>query len=144
MNTENTLEKEDEGKVEKPVTRGERLLAIIGSVILIGPMVFSITTLLFATPFNKIFNYEKECTISGAAAGSSGSKSSSSSYYIYVKSPDCGGMRYYGPRNGLNHDEVADRIDLLEGQTVTVDVGYWQVPFSDTDIVGIEGLDLSQ
>ncbi|WP_237202022.1 hypothetical protein [Rothia nasimurium] len=144
MNTENTLEKEDEGKVEKPVTRGERLLAIIGSVILIGPMVFSITTLLFATPFNKIFNYEKECTISEAAAGSSGSKSYSSSYYIYVKSPDCEGMRYYGPRNGLNHDEVADRIDLLEGQTVTVDVGYWQFPFSDTFIVGIEGLDLSQ
>lgn len=145
-----TSKMNDSGVAESPVGTGRaktlqgRIFAGFLFLLLVGPMVFGITTLLFATPFNKIFNYEKECTISGAAAGSSGSKSSSSSYYIYVKSPDCEGMRYYGPRNGLNHDEVADRIDLLEGQTVTVDVGYWQVPFSDTFIVGIEGLDLSQ
>lgn len=42
-----------------------RVLAIIGSVILIGPMVFSITSLLFATPFNKIFNYEKNAPFQG-------------------------------------------------------------------------------
>lgn len=144
VNSENPLENGDEKKAKKPVTRRERIRAGIFVLVFGLPMVFGITTLLFATPFNKIFNYEKECTISGAAAGSSGSKSSSSSYYIYVKSPDCEGMRYYGPRNRLNHDEVADRIDLLEGQTVTVDVGYWQFPFSDTDIVGIEGLDLSR
>lgn len=144
MNSGKPLENGDEKKAKKPVTRGERIRAGLFVLVFVLPVVFSITSLLFATPFNKIFHYEKECTISGAAEGSSGSKSYSGSSYVYVKSPDCEGMRYYGPRHGLTHGEVADRIDLLEGQTVTVDVGYWQFPFSDTDIVGIKGLDLSR
>ncbi|WP_180377861.1 hypothetical protein [Rothia nasimurium] len=49
-----------------------------------------------------------------------------------------------GNRNGLTRTEVANRIDALAGERVTVDVGVWQLPFSPTMIVGIEGLDLSK
>lgn len=112
--------------------------------LLISPVVYGIANILFSPIFNRAFNYPQECTIVGGAKGVSRSKSSSGNYYIYVETTDCPDMRYQGVRNGLTLEEVADRIDLLEGQKVTVDVGYWQLPLSDTEIVGIEGLDLSK
>ncbi|WP_237196488.1 hypothetical protein [Rothia nasimurium] len=120
-----------------------RVLAIIASIVIFAPMVYTIISLLFAPTFNRTFNHPIQCTIVGAAKGESRSKSYSGNSYVYVKTTDCPGMRYEGDRNGLTRQEVAERIDRLKGQKVTVDVGYWQFPFSDTDIVGIEGLDLS-
>ena len=120
-----------------------RVLAIIASIVIFAPMVYTIISLLFAPTFNRTFNHPIQCTIVGAAKGESRSKSYSGNSYVYVKTTDCPGMRYEGDRNGLTRQEVAERIDRLAGQKVTVDVGYWQFPFSDTDIVGIEGLDLS-
>ena len=120
-----------------------RVLAIIASIVIFAPMVYTIISLLFAPTFNRTFNHPIQCTIVGAAKGESRSKSYSGNSYVYVKTTDCPEMRYKGNRNGLTRQEVAERIDRLAGQKVTVDVGYWQFPFSDTDIVGIEGLDLS-
>ena len=120
-----------------------RVLAIIASIVIFAPMVYTIISLLFAPTFNRTFNHPIQCTIVGAAKGESRSKSYSGNSYVFVATTDCPEMRYKGDRNGLTRQEVAERIDRLAGQKVTVDVGYWQVPFSDTLIVGIEGLDLS-
>ena len=139
MSNENLSHKTTE---KTPWTVG-RVLAIIASIVIFAPMVYTIISLLFAPTFNRTFNHPIQCTIVGAAKGESRSKSYSGNSYVYVKTTDCPGMRYEGDRNGLTRQEVAERIDRLKGQKVTVDVGYWQFPFSDTDIVGIEGLDLS-
>ncbi|MDT0190790.1 hypothetical protein [Rothia terrae] len=120
-----------------------RVLAIIASIVIFAPMVYGISTVLLSTPFNRAFNHPVQCTIVGASKGESRSKSYSGNSYVFVATTDCPEMRYKGDRNGLTRQEVAERIDRLAGQKVTVDVGYWQVPFSDTLIVGIEGLDLS-
>ncbi|MDY6051781.1 MAG: hypothetical protein SPI83_05145 [Rothia sp. (in: high G+C Gram-positive bacteria)] len=120
MNSEKPLENGAEKKAKKPVTRGELIRAWIFLLVVILPAFYGMATVFFSTPFNRVFNYEKECTIAWGAVGSSGSKSYSGSSYVYVESPDCGGMRYVGKRHGLTHKEVADRVDLLEGQRVTL------------------------
>ena len=128
---------------KKKLTLIDKLVHLPLTLILIGTVVYGGLYLLLSTPLNKAFNHPIQCTIVGAAKGESRSKSYSGNSYVYVKTTDCPGMRYEGDRNGLTRQEVAERIDRLKGQKVTVDVGYWQFPFSDTDIVGIEGLDLS-
>ena len=128
---------------KKKLTLIDKLVHLPLTLILIGTVVYGGLYLLLSTPLNKAFNHPVQCTIVGAAKGESRSKSYSGNSYVYVKTTDCPGMRYEGDRNGLTRQEVAERIDRLKGQKVTVDVGYWQFPFSDTDIVGIEGLDLS-
>lgn len=140
---EDSVGKNSVGGKKKPWTV-ERVVALVASVVIFFPVVYGIANILFSPIFNRAFNYPQECTIVGGAKGVSRSKSSSGNYYIYVETTDCPDMRYQGVRNGLTLEEVADRIDLLEGQKVTVDVGYWQLPLSDTEIVGIEGLDLSK
>ena len=128
---------------KKKLTLIDKLVHLPLTLILIGTVVYTIISLLFAPTFNRTFNHPIQCTIVGAAKGESRSKSYSGNSYVFVATTDCPGMRYEGDRNGLTRQEVAERIDRLAGQKVTVDVGYWQFPFSDTDIVGIEGLDLS-
>ena len=121
-----------------------RVLAIIASIVIFAPMVYGGLYLLLSTPLNKAFNHPVQCTIVGAAKGESRSKSYSGNSYVYVKTTDCPGMRYVGDRNGLTRSEVAERIEKLKGQKVTIDVGSWQLPGKGDDvIVGIEGLDLS-
>lgn len=122
----------------------ERVRNLVGLSIFLVPMVYGVATVLVSTPFNRAFNHPVQCTIVGAAKGESRSKSYSGNSYVYVEASDCPGMRYVGERNGLTRAEVAERIDALAGQRVTVDVGYWQAPFSDTLIVGVEGLDLGR
>ena len=128
---------------KKKLTLIDKLVHLPLTLILIGTVVYGISTVLLSTPFNRAFHHPVQCTIVGAAKGESRSKSYSGNSYVFVATTDCPEMRYKGDRNGLTRQEVAERIDRLAGQKVTVDVGYWQVPFSDTLIVGIEGLDLS-
>lgn len=142
MNKEN-LSGERTSQEKKKLTLKEKLIYWPLAFLLVGPMVYTIISLLFAPPFNKAFHHPVQCTIVGAAKAESRSKSYSGNSYVYVKTTDCPGTRYEGNRNGLTRQEVAERIDRLAGQKVTIDVGYWQFPFSDTDIVGIKGLDLS-
>lgn len=137
------LSGESNSQEKKSVTFGEKVRALLFLLIFGLPVVYGISTVLFSTPFNRAFNHPVQCTIVGAAKGESRSKSYSGNSYVFVATTDCPEMRYKGDRNGLTRQEVAERIDRLAGQKVTVDVGYWQVPFSDTLIVGIEGLDLS-
>lgn len=131
-----------EGK--KPVSRGERIRAGLFLLVFGLPVACGIAWLLFSTPINRVLNHPEQCTIEESKAASSGSKSYSGSYYVAIKTSDCGILQYKGSRHGLSQDEVADRINDLAGRTVSVDVGIWQLPYSATDIVGIEGLDLSQ
>ena len=129
---------------KKKLTLKEKLIYWPLAFILVGPMVYGISTVLLSTPFNKAFHHPVQCTIVGAAKGESRSKSYSGNSYVYVKTTDCPGMRYVGDRNGLTRSEVAERIEKLKGQKVTIDVGSWQLPGKGDDvIVGIEGLDLS-
>ena len=128
---------------KKKLTLIDKLVHLPLTLILIGTVVYGGLYLLLSTPLNKAFHHPVQCTIVGAAKGESRSKSYSGNSYVFVATTDCPEMRYKGDRNGLTRQEVAERIDRLKGQKVTVDVGYWQFPFSDTDIVGIEGLDLS-
>ena len=142
MSNEN-LSTKKASQEKKPVPLGEKIRALLFLVIFGLPVVYGISTVLLSTPFNKAFHHPVQCTIVGAAKGESRSKSYSGNSYVFVATTDCPEMRYKGDRNGLTRQEVAERIDRLKEQKVTVDVGYWQFPFSDTDIVGIEGLDLS-
>ena len=120
-----------------------RVLAIIASIVIFAPMVYGISTVLLSTPFNRAFHHPQQCTITAAISTTGGAKSYSSSSDIYIQSPDCSDLEFKGDQQGLRDAQVVERIRNFEGQKVTVDVGYWQVPFSPTVIVGIEGLDLS-
>ena len=131
-----------EGK--KPVSRSERIRAWLFLLVVGGPIVYGVSWFLLSPYFNRVFHYEKQCTIEWAAAGESRSKSYSGNPYIYVQTSDCGGLRFKGDRHGLTRAEVAERIDALAGQRVAVDVGVWQTPFAATDVVGFEGLDLGR
>ncbi|WP_237207947.1 hypothetical protein [Rothia nasimurium] len=144
MNSENPLENGDEKKAKKPVTRGERIRAGLFVLVFGLPMVLGVAWVLFSTPFNRAFHYEKECTITAVIGAKGGAKSYNSSSDIYIQSPDCSDLEFKGSQHGLRDDQVVERIRDFKGQTVTVDVGYWQLPFSTTVIVGIEGLDLSR
>ena len=129
---------------KKKLTLIDKLVHLPLTLILIGTVVYGGLYLLLSTPLNKAFNHPIQCTIVGAAKGESRSKSYSGNSYVYVKTTDCPGMRYVGDRNGLTRSEVAERIEKLKGQKVTIDVGSWQLPGKGDDvIVGIEGLDLS-
>lgn len=144
MSREVVVEMSDSVGGKKRLRKIIDLLGFVASGLMVFFVFYGVANILFSPIFNRAFNYPQECTIVGGAKGVSRSKSSSGNYYIYVETTDCPDMRYQGVRNGLTLEEVADRIDLLEGQKVTVDVGYWQLPLSDTEIVGIEGLDLSK
>lgn len=113
-----------------------------GSVVLV--MVYGIATVLFSGTVNRAFHHSEECTITAAISRSSGSRSFSSSSSIYIQSPDCSDLVYQGKYHGLSDDELVERIREFKGQKVSVEVGVWQMPFSATRIVGIEGLDLSK
>lgn len=144
MNSEKPLENGDEKKAKKPVTRGERIRAGLFVLVFGLPVVLGVAWVLFSTPFNRAFHHEKECTITAVIGASGGAKSYNSSSDIYIQSPDCSDLEFKGSQHGLRDDQVVERIRNFKGQTVKVDVGYWQLPFSPTVIVGIEGLDLSQ
>lgn len=129
--------------IKKPVTRGERIRAGLFVLAFGLPMVLGVAWVLFSTPFNRAFHYEKECTITAVISAKGGAKSYNSSSDIYIQSPDCSDLEFKGSQYGLRDSQVVERIRDFKGQTVIVDVGYWQLPFSTTVIVGIEGLDLS-
>lgn len=107
-------------------------------------MVYGVAHVFLSGAVNRAFHYEKQCTITAVAVQSGGVRSYSSSSNIYIQSPDCSDLRFVGDRHGLTRAEVAERIDALAGQRVTVDVGVWQTPFAATDVVGFEGLDLGR
>ena len=130
--------------VGRAKTLGGRIAAGVVALLIFSPMVYGVSWFLLSPYFNRVFHYEKQCTIEWAAAGESRSKSYSGNPYIYVQTSDCGGLRFKGDRHGLTRAEVAERIDALAGQRVTVDVGVWQTPFAATDVVGFEGLDLGR
>ena len=112
----------------------------LGTVVIV--IVYWISNVLLSSYVNRAFHNPQQCTIEFAAAGESRTRSYSSSRYVVVRTSECGDMRFVGNRNGLTRTEVANRIDALAGERVTVEVGVWQLPFSDVEIVGIEGLDL--
>lgn len=126
----------------KYMTPWERVRNLVGLSIFLVPVVYGTATVLFSGTVNRAFHNPQQCTIEFAAAGESRTRSYSSSRYVVVRTSECGDMRFVGNRNGLTRTEVANRIDALAGERVTVEVGVWQMPFSPTMIVGIEGLDL--
>lgn len=115
---------------------------VVGFGMVVLVMAYGTATVLFSGTVNRAFHNPQQCTIEFAAAGESRTRSYSSSRYVVVRTSECGDMRFVGNRNGLTRTEVANRIDALAGERVTVEVGVWQLPFSDVEIVGIEGLDL--
>ncbi len=112
----------------------------LGTVVIV--IVYWISNVLLSSYVNRAFHNPQQCTIEFAVADESRTRSYSSSRYVVVRTSECGDMRFVGNRNGLTRTEVANRIDALAGERVTVEVGVWQLPFSDVEIVGIEGLDL--
>lgn len=142
MSNEN-LSTKKASQEKKPVPLGEKIRALLFLVIFGLPVVYGISTVLLSTPFNRAFHHPQQCTITAAISTTGGAKSYSSSSDIYIQSPDCSDLEFKGDQQGLRDAQVVERIRNFEGQNVTVDVGYWQVPFSPTVIVGIEGLDLS-
>ena len=127
---------------KQQVTVGERVRAWLFLLVFGVPVVYGVATVLFSGTVNRAFHNPQQCTIEFAVAGESRTRSYSSSRYVVVRTSECGDMRFVGNRNGLTRTEVANRIDALAGERVTVEVGVWQLPFSDVEIVGIEGLDL--
>ena len=99
---------------------------------------------LFVSKFTGAELNPVHITITAVIGASGGAKSYNSSSDIYIQSPDCSDLEFKGSQHGLRDGQVVERIRNFKGQTVKVDVGYWQLPFSPTVIVGIEGLDLSQ
>ncbi len=129
---------------KQQVTVGERVRAWLFLLVFVGPIVYAVATVLFSGIVNRAFHHSEECTITAAISRSSGSRSYSSSSSIYIQSPDCSDLVYQGKYHGLSDDELVERIREFKGQKVGVEVGVWQLPFSPTMIVGIEGLDLSK
>ena len=129
---------------KQQVTVGERIRAGLFLLVFGGLFVYGTATVLFQGTVNRAFHHSEECTITAAISRSSGSRSYSSSSSIYIQSPDCSDLVYQGKYHGLSDDELVERIREFKGQKVSVEVGVWQVPFSATRIVGIEGLDLSK
>lgn len=117
---------------------------VVGFGMVVLVMVYGVATVLFSGTVNRAFHHSEECTITAAISRSSGSRSYSSSSSIYIQSPDCSDLVYQGKYHGLSDDELVERIREFKGQRVSVEVGVWQLPFSPTMIVGIEGLDLSK
>lgn len=117
---------------------------VVGFGMVVLVMVYGTATVLLQGTVNRAFHHPEQCTITAVVSKSSGSRSFSSSSRIYIQSPDCSDLAYQGKYHGLAEDELVERIRELKGQKVSVDVGVWQVPFSATRIVGIEGLDLSK
>lgn len=128
----------------KYMTPWERVRNLVGLSIFLVPMVYGTATVLFSGTVNRAFHHSEECTITAAISRSSGSRSFSSSSSIYIQSPDCSDLVYQGKYHGLSDDELVERIREFKGQKVSVEVGVWQMPFSPTMIVGVEGLDLSK
>ena len=129
---------------KQQVTVGERVRAWLFLLVFGVPVVYGVATVLFSGTVNRAFHHSEECTITAAISRSSGSRSYSSSSSIYIQSPDCSDLVYQGKYHGLSDDELVERIREFKGQKVSVEVGVWQMPFSPTMIVGIEGLDLSK
>ena len=129
---------------KQQVTVGERIRAGLFLLVFGGLFVYGTATVLFQGTVNRAFHHSEECTITAAISRSSGFRSYSSSSSIYIQSPDCSDLVYQGKYHGLSDDELVERIREFKGQKVSVEVGVWQVPFSATRIVGIEGLDLSK
>lgn len=117
---------------------------VVGFGMVVLVMVYGVATVLLQGTVNRAFHHSEECTITAAISRSSGSRSYSSSSSIYIQSPDCSDLVYQGKYHGLSDDELVERIREFKGQKVSVEVGVWQLPFSPTMIVGIEGLDLSK
>lgn len=140
---EGSVGKNSVGGKKKPWTVG-RVVALVASVVILFPYVYGMSHVLLSGLINRAFHSPKECTITAVVAQKGGSKSSSSSSNIYIQSPDCSDLRFVGSHWGYTHQEVAERIREFKGQKVVVEVGVWQTPFAATDIVGIEGLDLSK
>ena len=129
---------------KQQVTVGERVRAWLFLLVFGVPVVYGTATVLFSGTVNRAFHHSEECTITAAISRSSGSRSYSSSSSIYIQSPDCSDLVYQGKYHGLSDDELVERIREFKGQKVSVEVGVWQMPFSATRIVGVEGLDLSK
>lgn len=110
------------------------------------PVVYGTAWVLLSTQVNRAFHHTEQCTITAIAGQRSGARSYSSSSDIYLQSPDCSDLVFKGKQYGLADSEVVDRIGGLmdENPRMLVDVGVWQLPFSPTVIVGVEGLDLSK
>ena len=117
---------------------------VVGFGMVVLVMVYGVATVLLQGTVNRAFHHSEECTITAAISRSSGFRSYSSSSSIYIQSPDCSDLVYQGKYHGLSDDELVERIREFKGQKVSVEVGVWQMPFSATRIVGVEGLDLSK
>ncbi|WP_237225188.1 hypothetical protein [Rothia nasisuis] len=130
----------------KYMTPWERVRNLVGLSIFLVPTVYGTAWVLLSTQVNRAFHHTEQCTITAIAGQRSGARSYSSSSDIYLQSPDCSDLVFKGKQYGLADSEVVDRIGGLmdENPKMLVDVGVWQVPFSPTVIVGIEGLDLSK
>ena len=129
---------------KQQVTVGERVRAWLFLLVFGVPVVYGTATVLFSGTVNRAFHHSEECTITAAISRSSGFRSYSSSSSIYIQSPDCSDLVYQGKYHGLSDDELVERIREFKGQKVSVEVGVWQMPFSPTMIVGVEGVDLSK
>ena len=131
---------------KQQVTVGERVRAWLFLLVFGVPVVYGTAWVLLSTQVNRAFHHTEQCTITAIAGQRSGARSYSSSSDIYLQSPDCSDLVFKGKQHGLADSEVVDRIGGLmdENPRMLVDVGVWQLPFSPTVIVGIEGLDLSK
>ncbi|WP_237233100.1 hypothetical protein [Rothia nasisuis] len=128
------------------MTPWERVRNLVGLSIFLVPTVYGTAWVLLSTQVNRAFHHTEQCTITAIAGQRSGARSYSSSSDIYLQSPDCSDLVFKGKQYGLADSEVVDRIGGLmdENPRMVVDVGVWQLPFSPTVIVGVEGLDLSK
>lgn len=133
-------------KKQNPYPKWVVIRARIILVLILGPLIYSLLW-YFGSPWvNAYWQKDMQCTIEKAMVHNSGTRSYSSNEYVWMKSPDCGKMRYHGSRRGLSNQEIANKINTqVTGQAVHIKAGVWNFPIRDSvHVYEIDELDLDR
>lgn len=131
-----------------PFSRGEVIRARIMVLIIFVPLIYSLLWYFVSPWVNAYWQKDMQCTIERAMVHDSGTKSYNSNEYVWMRSPDCGDMKYKGPHRGLSNQEIKDKLnEQVAGKKVHIKAGVWYHPWGNIDWVYtyyIEGLDLDR
>lgn len=131
-------------KAPNPFARGEIIRARIMAALIFIPLIYSLLWYFGAPWVNAYWQKDMQCTIEKAMVHNSGTRSYSSNEYVWMKSPDCGKMRYHGPSYGLTDKEISRKInEQVGGKKVHLKAGVWKFPIRDSvHVYKIDGLKL--
>lgn len=129
-----------------PFSLGERIRAGLFLLVFAGPLVYGFVWYVASPWVNAFWQKDMQCTIERAMVHDSGTKSYNSNEYVWMKSFDCGDMKYNGPRRGLSNQEIKDKLnEQVAGKKVHLKAGVWNFPIRDfVHVYEIEGFDLGR